>query len=498
MTKRVILAIDQGTSNSKAVLISQTGEIIARGSHPVPIHHPKSGWVQQDPEEIWNSVLAAIRACLSDVSNTEIAAIGISNQRESVTLWQRSSGQPLGPCLTWQCRRTSEQCQELKRLGHESMILNRTGLPIDPLFPALKVKWLLEHMAENQSRIPLDDICVGTVDSWLIWKLTGGRHACDRSNAARTQLFNIRDCVWDEELCSLFEIPKQILPEVCESQHIFGSTSGLGILPDGIPIGSAIGDSHGALFGHCAFNPGDGKITFGTGSSVMMTIPEFLPPDLGITATIAWSIDNKPTYAFEGNILVSASVLPWAAELLGLGGGVDELLALSEKVETTDGVYFIPALVGLGSPYWDPTARGLLAGMSFTTGPAHIARAVVESIALQVYDVFHTMEKQSTGRIGKLFVDGGPSRNTKLMNRVASLIRHPVIQSDAHEISALGAAYLAGLSVGFWKDIGELSRLKKAANQIETRIPETDRTTLINGWHDAIQRARLPKIEILK
>lgn len=225
----------------------------------------------------------------------------------------------------------------------------------------------------------------------------------------------------------------------------------------------------------------------------MMTIPEFIPPELGITTTIAWSIGGKPTYAFEGNILVSASALPWAAQILGINGGVDDLLSLAETVETTDGVYFIPALVGLGSPYWDPAARGLLSGMSFTTEPAHIAKAVVDSIALQVYDVFHTMEKQSNGSIGKLFVDGGPSQNSQLMARVAGLINHPVIQCDAPEVSALGAATLAGLSVGFWKDLDELSQLKKAANQIDSQIEATDRVDLITGWHDAVGRARLPR-----
>ena len=355
MARDVILAIDEGTTNSKAVLITRSGEIISTGSAPVPIEHPQSGWVQQDPMAIWTATKQAISDCIALAPDATITALGISNQRESVMIWDRKTGAPLGPVLTWQCRRTAAECEALKAAGHEAEVLARTGLPIDPLFPPTKIAWLLaNHGAGAQ------DICIGTVDSWLIWQLSGGQvHATDRSNAARTQLFNLAESTWDQTLCELFKVDPAYLPRVQDSAHIFGETANTDVLPDGIPIASAIGDSHAALFGHGAFTPGDGKVTFGTGSSVMATIPEFITPPDGLTTTIAWSLNGQSTFAFEGNILVSASVFPWAAKTLGLGG-VDELMALAGTVPSTEGVCLVPAHVGLGAPHWAPEARGLI------------------------------------------------------------------------------------------------------------------------------------------
>lgn len=485
MTRDVILAIDEGTTNSKAVLITHSGEIVATGSAPVPIEHPQSGWVQQDPMAIWSATQSAISDCLAKAADASITALGISNQRESVLIWDRKTGAPLGPVLTWQCRRTATECEALKAAGHEADVIARTGLPIDPLFPPTKVAWLLANHGNGT-----DDICVGTVDSWLIWQLSGGQvHATDRSNAARTQLFNLADGAWDETLCDLFGVDPAYLPQVQDSAHIFGETAKTDVLPDGIPIASAIGDSHAALFGHGAFTPGDGKVTFGTGSSVMTTIPHFITPPDGLTTTIAWSLNGQSTFAFEGNILVSASIFPWTVKMLGLGS-VDELMTLAGTVPSSEGVCLVPAHVGLGAPHWAPDARGLISGLSFVTEPAHIARAAAESMAQQVADIFDMIAASET-KTGRLSVDGGPSENPYLMQMVAGLLSHPVTPCKDSETSAIGAAYLAGLATGFWQSLEELSGLMARGQTFAPNMPEKDRKTLRTIWKDAVARTTL-------
>jgi len=482
MSRRAILAIDEGTTNAKAILIAHDGGIISSGTAPVPIEHPQSGWVQQDAGKIWQATQDAISACLAAAPDTEIAGLGISNQRESILIWDRLTGNPLGPVITWQCRRTADACNALKAAGHEADVIARTGLPLDPLFPPTKAAWLLENHGTDTS-----DICIGTVDSWLIWKLSGGHvHATDRSNASRTQLFNLAEGRWDEDLCKIFGIDASMMPDVHDSAHIFAETQNVEVLPDGIPIASAIGDSHAALFGHGAFNHGDGKITFGTGSSVMTTIPKFIMPPSGITTTIAWSIDGKSTFAFEGNILVSASILPWTAALLGLPD-VDSLLDLAQSVDSTQGASLVPAHVGLGSPHWNSEARGLISGLSFGSGPAHIARAAAESIALQVYDVFAIMTAAADG-IGRLSVDGGPSQNTFLMQMVADYLDHSITPCRNAEVSALGAAHLAGLATGFWKTLEDVGRLADHGPEIPPAIAADVRKDRLDIWRKAVAR----------
>ena len=484
MSRRAILAIDEGTTNSKAVLVAESGEIISSGSAPVPIEHPKAGWVQQDADEIWAATRSAIANCLKTASDVDIAALGISNQRESVLAWDRDTGEALGPVITWQCRRTADACEKLKRAGKEKDVIARTGLPLDPLFPPTKAAWLLKEAGQRPDRI-----CLGTVDSWLIWKLSGGVHATDRSNAARTQLFNLNAGQWDFHLCELFGVPMETLPDVRDSSHVFGKTKGAKVLPDGVPVAAAIGDSHGALFGHGAFAPGDGKVTFGTGSSVMTTIAEFVEPPSGITTTIAWSLNGTSTFAFEGNILVSASILPWTAELIGLNS-VDELLELAKGVESSEGVCLVPAHVGLGSPHWDSRAQGLISGLSFGAKPAHFAKAAADSIALQVLDIYEIMS-EAAGGLGRLFVDGGPSGNAFLMQTVANLLNRPIEPGKDTELSALGAAYLAGLAVGFWPGIDEVARLPAHGTEITPQSGAGDRTDTIRNWRNSIARATL-------
>lgn len=485
MPERVVLAVDEGTTNSKAVLIARDGRIVASGSAPVPISHPKSGWVEQDANAIWAATQSAVGECLSGYPDAEIVALGISNQRESVLIWDRETGEPLGPVISWQCRRTAAECAALRAAGHEPEVIARTGLPIDPLFPATKAAWLLGRADDRR------DICIGTVDSWLIWKFSGGTiHETDRSNAARTQLFNLAEGRWDDTLCGLFGIDPGMLPEVRDSSHVFGRTRNAGALPDGIPIASAIGDSHAALFSHGAFTPGDGKVTFGTGSSVMTTVAEYVAPPAGITTTIAWSLDGVSTFAFEGNILTSASLFPWTADLLGLET-VDALLDLARTVDSTDGVSLVPAHVGLGSPHWASDARGLLTGLSFGSGPAHVARAAAESMALQVADVFVIMA-EAAGRIGRLSVDGGPSRNRFLMQMVADYLDHPITPCRNSEASAVGAAHLAGLAVGFWDDLDALSTLAQHDDTIEPKMPAERRQRDLELWRSAVARAIHP------
>ncbi|MBX2885905.1 MAG: FGGY-family carbohydrate kinase [Granulosicoccus sp.] len=480
MYNDAILAIDQGTTNTKAILLNRLGRIIAQGTAPLAISYPRPGWVEQSAEDIWSSVVSAVRQCLDRAQETQILAIGISNQRESVALWDSASGEPLGPAITWQCRRTAVETDRLKSEGHEAHVLAKTGLPLDPLFPASKFHWLL-NLGHGPST------CIGTIDSWLIWKLTAGRcFGTDRSNASRTQLLNVQTGQWDEELCSLFGVDSSKLPTVNDSKHLFGHTNGVPGLADGIPITSAIGDSHAALFGHAAFESGEAKATFGTGSSVMMIAPEFTVPSDGMTTTIAWSIDEKITYALEGNILVSASLFPWAATLLGLDGDVDRLLELATSVEDTKGVVIVPALAGLGAPHWNPDARGILTGLSFASTPAHIARAAALSMPLQVVDVFNAMSRQVATPAKRIFVDGGPTRNRFLMQCLADLLNQPISICSDPELSALGAGLLAGWEIGFWSGLDEITALEHERVLVEPAMAEHNRTSLLTSWNEGV------------
>lgn len=479
-----ILAIDQGTTNSKAVLISTSGQILARGSSPVGIEHPRPGWVEQSPLRVWTSVQEAIAACLKAGPDVEILGIGISNQRESVTAWDAGTGEPLGPVVSWQCRRTADACADLVAAGHAERVQQLTGLPVDPMFPGPKMRWLLDHVPDGR------DVRLGTIDAWLIHCLTAGAvHACDASNAARSQFYDLSAQCWSDELCALFGVPKSALPAVRDSSARFGATRNVPGLRDGIPICSAIGDSHAALFGHGAFHPGDGKVTFGTGSSVMTTLPGFVAPQRGITTTIAWAIDGRPTYALEGNILVSAAALPWMVDMLGLA----DVQALTDLAATAEpgGPGFVPAFVGLGAPHWQANARALFSGITFGTTRAQMARAVTDSMAFQVHDVFAAMSAQSPTALGHLYVDGGPSQNTFLMQCVADIVGHDLIQCDAPEASALGAAYMAGLSLGIWPDLQSIAALPRAEHLLS---PGTiDSAGQLSIWRDAIYRASLPK-----
>jgi glycerol kinase len=488
---QLILAVDQGTTNTKAVLVDYSGSVVARASRPLPIAFPQPGWVEQDPEALWNSVTAAVDEVIETTRGANIAALGISNQRESALLWDRNTGEAIGPSVIWQCRRTADFCDGLRQRNLEGLIRERSGLPVDPLFSASKFRWLINQTPGGPQRAAAGDLCAGTVDSWLLWKLTGGAvHATDLSNASRTQLLNLHECDWDTELLRIFDIPKACLSQVRPSSGIFGATNAHGKLPRGIPVSSLIGDSHAALFGHAAFDPGSVKATYGTGSSLMSPTETPVASRHGLSITVAWAEPARVRYALEGNITNTGGSVQWIASLLGLDGGADEVAALAAGVPDSAGVYLVPAFAGLGAPHWDAGARGLLCGLTRGTTTAHAARAAIDSIAFQVRDVFEAMRLDAAIPLPALYADGGASRNEGLMQLQADLLDCPVIRSSSADLSAIGAAWLAGLAVGCWNSLEELERLPRQTTRFEPRMPASQRERLLEGWTDALSRSR--------
>jgi glycerol kinase len=492
MQRKCVLAIDQGTTNTKVLLLDRSGQIAARASRPLSISFPQPAWVEQDARSLWASVAEAIDDCLAQAGSPELAAIGITNQRESVVAWDRRTGQPVAPCVVWQCRRSADFCEELRRRGLEPLLLERTGLAIDPLFSASKVRWLLDHVPDGQRQAEQGDLCAGTVDSWVLWNLTGGvTHACDATNASRTQLLNLRDVAWDDDLLSLFGVPRQALPEVRRSSEILGESAGMGRLPSGVPIASLIGDSHAALFGHAAFRPGGVKATYGTGSSLMTLTDGPVWSNGGLSTTIAWWQGARATYALEGNILVTGGAVQWLGEFLRLADPARDAAALTSEAPDTAGVYLVPAFVGLGAPYWNAQARGLITGLTRGTTAAHVARATLEAIAYQVRDVFDAMRADVSAELPELMADGGASQNDSLMQFQADILGRPVIRNLSTDLSAVGAAWLAGLATGFWTSTEELDALPRPEERFEPRMPEPERQARYAGWREAVARTLL-------
>jgi len=488
-----ILAIDQGTTNTKALLVDGDSRTVAAASRPVSIRFPRPAWVEQDACELWRSVSQAVDECLERAGDPALAAVGVSNQRESVLVWDRRTGEPQGPCIVWQCRRTAEFCAGLRAQGLERRLAERTGLAIDPLFSASKARWLLERIPNGWERAANGELAIGTVDSWLLWHLTGGtRHACDLTNASRTQLFDIHRLCWDAELLTLFSVPCAALPEPHASSYLFGETAaGLGRLPAGVPIAAMIGDSHAALFGHAIFDSGAVKGTYGTGSSVMTVTAAPVLSTHGLSTTIAWSAAGRTRYALEGNIAVTGAAVEWLGEFLGLAKRAESVAELAASVSDSAGVYLVPAFVGLGAPHWNDAARGLLAGLTRGATAAHAARAAIESIAYQVRDVFDAMERDAARPLPVLLADGGGTRNDLLMQFQADILGRPVLASATAELSALGVAWLAGLAVGVWRSLDELAALPRPERRFEPAMADTRRDSLYAGWREALQRAVL-------
>jgi glycerol kinase len=480
-----ILAIDQGTTNTKVLLVGPDGGVVARGAAAASPTFPRPAWVEQEPMALWGSVLQALETCLAQAGGTVPAAVAITNQRESALLWERSTGEPLGPVVSWQCRRSGEICQRLRDEGREPLLFERTGLTIDPLFSASKARWLLDRLPDGRARAEAGEICFGTVDAWLLWQLTGGRvHRCDVTNAARTQLFDLHTLQWDDELLDVFGLARAMLPEVLPSSAIYGETVALPGLPAGVPIAAAIGDSHAALFGQGGYHPGSIKATYGTGSSLMMPMPRPVRSRRGLSTTVAWGTE-RVTYALEGNIAVAGAAVQWVGDLLGLDAFA-RVADLALEVDDTAGVVLVPAFVGLGAPHWRQEARGILTGLTRGAGAAHIARAALESIAFQVADVFEAMAAEAELPLAQLLADGGASRNDWLMQFQADLLGIPVVRDDAGDVSALGAAHLAGLAVGTWASEAELASLRRSTTAFEPRATEADRGERREAWRRAV------------
>ncbi len=492
-TRNTILAIDQGTTNTKVLLVDAHGGVVAQASRPLAQRYPQPAWVEQDADAIWQSVRDAIDDCLAAVPEPRLAAIAITNQRESVTFWERRSGRPLGPVIVWQCRRTAAFCADLRARGLEPLLAERTGLAVDPLFSASKMRWLLDHAHDGQRRAERGEVCMGTMDSWVLWNLTGGAvHACDLTNASRTQLLDIHALQWSQELLDLFGVPQAALPDVRPSSASFGVSVAIGRLPAGVPIMSMIGDSHAALFGQAGFQPGTVKATYGTGSSLMTPTSVPVVSRHGLSTTVAWALDHeRVTYALEGNISVTGAAVEWLGEFLGLARRAEDVAALAASVDTTDGLYLVPAFVGLGAPYWNDAARGVISGLTRGSTAAHVARATLEAIAYQVRDVFDVMQREADVELTVLLADGGASRNDLLMQFQADIIGRPVLRSVSAEASPLGAAYLAGLAVGVWQTLDEIEQLPRPRERFEPQQSPQDRNARYAGWQTAVARATL-------
>ena len=486
-----ILAIDQGTTNSKVLLIGRSGEIAASASRPVKIAFPQPGWVEQDGMDLWRSVADAVNDCLAQAEGAEIAAIGVSNQRESAMVWDRRTGRPAGPCVIWQCRRTAPFCASLAATPSACLVRGRSGLPIDPLFSASKIRWLLDHIEYGVRRAEAGELCAGTVDSWVLWNLTGGASwATDASNASRTQLLNLERVEWDSDLLATFGVPPEVLPEVRPSSGVFGVSVACGRLSGGIPVASLVGDSHAALFGHAAFAPGAVKATYGTGSSLMTRVERPIPSAHGLSTTIAWAEAGRAHYALEGNITNTGAAVQWLADLLMLDDGAAGAARLAASVEDSSGLYLVPAFAGLGAPHWDADARGILCGLTRGITLSHVAKAAVDSIAYQVRDVFEALRQDSGAPLCELLADGGASRNNNLMQFQADILGCPVVRSSSTDLSAIGAAWLAGLAVGFWRSHDELAALPQPTDRFEPAMTSSRREDLLAGWQNALAKAR--------
>jgi glycerol kinase len=491
---RYVLALDQGTTGSTALVVDAEGSVRARGYRELPQYFPQPGWVEHDPEEIWQSQLAAAEAALASarVSPRDVAAVGITNQRETTILWERATGRPVHRAIVWQCRRSAPLCEQMRADGLEPLVRERTGLVCDAYFSGTKIAWLLDADPALRPRAARGELAFGTVDSWLLWKLTGGRvHATDPSNASRTLCLDIHRLDWDPELTGYLRIPREVFPAIRPSSGVLGETGDVGVLPAGIPVAGIAGDQQAALFGQGAYRPGDAKNTYGTGCFLLLhTGAKPVHSAGGLLTTVAWSLGGTVSYALEGAIFVAGAAIQWLRDGLGLIAHAAESEALAASVPDTGGVYLVPAFVGLGAPYWDMYARGALVGLTRGTGRAHVVRAALEAVAYQTRDVLDLMAAESGHRPPELRVDGGATENGFLCQFQADVLDLPVLRPRVRETTALGAAYLAGLGVGLWRDPETLRGLWQLERAFRPAMAGERRAALYDGWQRAVERAR--------
>jgi len=494
MEKEYIMALDQGTTSSRAVIFDNQGKVVSMAAKEFRQIYPRPGWVEHDPMEIWDSQVTAARQALDSVnlSPQQIAAIGVTNQRETTLIWDRESGQPVYNAIVWQCRRTAPACSKIKKTKFAQKIRKKTGLVIDAYFSATKVQWILDQEKTTRRAAEGGELAFGTVDSWLVYNLTGKKlHITDYSNASRTMLYNIHGLSWDGEILEYLDIPEQILPAVKASSEIYGSTSPEVFLGLEVPVAGIVGDQQGALFGQTCFRKGLSKNTYGTGCFLLMNIggkPVLSRKNL--LTTIAWGIGRRIEYALEGSVFIGGAVVQWLRDGLRMIQRASESERLASRLHSNDGVYFVPAFVGLGAPYWDMYARGTILGITRGTTPAHIARAALESIAYQTRDVLESMEGDSGMKLKELRVDGGAAANEFLMQFQADLLGVPVVIQETTETTALGAAYLAGLAVGLWKDQQQIAANYRVKRKFIPRMSSKQRESLYRKWKRAVERAK--------
>ncbi len=492
MTKNFVLALDQGTTSSRSILFNQEGQLIASAQKEFKQIFPKPGWVEHGPIEIWITQLETARDVIHQIggSASEIDCIGITNQRETTVVWDKATGVPIYNAIVWQDRRTSGYCDELKEKGWAEKIQDKTGLVIDSYFSGTKLRWILNHVDGAMKKARSGQLAFGTIDSWLIWKLTNGKkHITDVSNASRTMLYNIKTLEWDKELLRLMGIPKEVLPEVRPSSEVYGETS-QGLFDAEIPISGIAGDQQAATFGQACFGLGSVKNTYGTGCFMLCnTGTEIVKSSNNMLSTIAWQIDGVTTYALEGSIFIAGAIVQWLRDGLGIIKSSAEVEQLATSVADNGGVYLVPALTGLGAPHWDQYARGLIIGLTRGSKAAHIARAALESIAFQTYDVLKAMEADLGAPIKELRVDGGAVANDLMMQFQADILGTPVFRPAVLETTALGAAYLSGLAVGFWKNMDEIKTQWSVDKCFNREMPAKDVQSLLTGWGKALSRS---------
>ncbi len=489
----VILAIDQGTTGSTALLLDAQLNTLAKVNREFRQIFPRPGWVEHDPEDIWASVEETIAAALAEsgVTADRIAAIGITNQRETTVLWDRATGRAVHNAIVWQCRRTADRCSELAATGFDQTVRERTGLVLDPYFSGTKLAWLLDHVDGARPRAEAGELAFGTIDTYLTWRLTGGAaHVTDLSNASRTMLMGIESLTWDEGMLDTLRIPARVLPAIRSCSEIYGRTRGLDVLPDGIPVAGMAGDQQAALFGQIGFEPGNAKCTFGTGAFLVLNTGDRpVRSDNGLLTTIGWKLGDQVVYALEGSVFVAGAAVQWLRDGLGMFDAAAEIEALAASVPDTGGVFFVPALAGLGAPHWNPHARGVICGLDRGTTRAHLARATLEGIALQNVDILRAMEADLAEPLTLLRVDGGAAANDLLMQMQTDLLGVPIVRPKMLETTAAGAAMLAGLATGVWSGLDDLKSAWREDRRFDPSMARSDADAKIAAWHEAVRKA---------